>query len=385
MIWEPMFSEFSAFSALLFFTLYALICCILCRKVGWHTLRAFGIGIGLLVFRCLLPFEIPGVELIEIGGLYADFYLWLNPPLAEGITPLAILIITWVVGSILLLLRLGLRLYRQHNEIRKHTIQANDRVFRTYCDVLQEMTCTVVGSISLSADYHSPMMVGFFKPHILFPEDMTSLCDEDLRFVFRHEIIHFKNRDLWIKLLIELLCCALWWNPVVYLLRVCISQLLELRCDSQVCKNLNQKQQSDYAQTLLNAFKKRVRYPIYVTAEYLGYPSKERLRHRFKQILYAPSQAKKRWLSVLIVTLAIIAFLSSYSIIFLPTTLPNDTGSTMDIATTFESAYILRYPDGTLKVFVDNQMYGTIDASQLSEEPFASMIIIDTAISAEED
>ena len=101
-----MFSEFSAFSAFLFFTLYALICCILCRKVGWHTLRAFGIGIGLLILRCLLPFEIPGVELIKIGGWYADFYLWLNPPLAEGITPLAMLIITWVVGSILLWLRL---------------------------------------------------------------------------------------------------------------------------------------------------------------------------------------------------------------------------------------------------------------------------------------
>lgn len=380
-----MFSEFSAFSALLFFTLYALICCILCKKVGWHTLRAFGIGIGLLILRCLLPFEIPGVELIKIGGWYADFYLWLNPPLAEGITPLAMLIITWVVGSILLLLRLGFRLYRQHNEIRKHTISISDRVFQIYRDTLQEMTCSAVGSISVSADYHSPMMVGFFKPHILFPEDMASLCDEDLRLVFRHEIIHFKNRDLWIKLLIELLCCALWWNPIVYLLRVCISQLLELRCDSQVCKNLNQTQQSDYAKTLLNAFKIRVRYPIYVTAEYLGYPSKERLKHRFKQILYAPSQAKKRWLSVLIVILAIFAFLSSYSVIFLPTGLPDEIGSTMDIATTFDNAFILRYPDGTLKVFIGNQMYGTIDIDQLNEEPFISMIIIDTAISAEED
>lgn len=161
-----MFSEFSAFSALLFFTLYALICCILCKKVGWHTLRAFGIGIGLLVLRCLLPFEIPGVELIEIGGWYADFYLWLNPPLAEGITPLAILIITWVVGCILILLRLGFRLYRQHNEIRKHTISTSDRVFRIYRDTLREMTCSEVGSISLSADYHSPHDGRFLQaPH----------------------------------------------------------------------------------------------------------------------------------------------------------------------------------------------------------------------------
>ena len=144
-------------------------------------------------------------------------------------------------------------------------------------------------------------------------------------------------------------------------------------------------QQSDYAKNLLNAFKKCVRYPIYITAEYLGYPSKERLKHRFKQILYAPSQAKKRGLSVLIVTLAIFAFLSSYSVIFLPYSDPEGVGTAIDLDTSFESAFILRYPDGTLKVFIDNQMYGTIDIDQLNEEPFISMIIIDTAISAEED
>jgi len=240
-----------------------------------------------------------------------------------------------------------------------------------------------VGTVGLSRAYRSAMMVGFFRPHILIPEEMTNLSDNDLHFIFCHEIIHFMNRDLWIKLMTELLVCILWWNPAVYLLRTCISQLLEMRCDSMVCKELNPQQQTSYAQTLLNAFRKPLHSPIYITAEYLGYSNKERLKQRFKQILQAPSQAKKRWMSVLIVTLAVVAFLSSYSVIFLPYDYPEGVGTEYQIDTSLESAFILRFPDGTLEVYIDNQLYGTIDADQLNEEPFVSMPLIDAAPSAQ--
>ena len=289
-----MFSEFSAFSAMLFFSLYALFCCFLCKKVGWRTLRAFGIGIGLLLLRCLLPFEIPGVQPIRITGWYADIHLWLNPYFAEGITPLDVLLIIWLAGSLVFLLRLIYRLSWQYKTVQKNAVGTDHRFFRIFREVLQEMSCTVVGNLSLSADYPTPMMAGFFKPHLLLPSEVADLPEEELRFIFRHEITHFKNRDLWIKLLVELLCCALWWNPVVYLLRICISQLLEMRCDSMVSEGLDEYQQLKYSQTLLNSFKKTVHRPSYITAEYLGYPSKERLKQRFTQILGASSQPKKK-------------------------------------------------------------------------------------------
>lgn len=248
------------------------------------------------------------------------------------------------------------------------------------------MSCTVVGNLSLSADYPTPMMAGFFKPHLLLPSEVADLPEEELRFIFRHEITHFKNRDLWIKLLVELLCCALWWNPVVYLLRICISQLLEMRCDSMVCEGLDEYQQLKYSQTLLNSFKKTVHPPSYITAEYLGYPSKERLKQRFTQILGASSQPKKKGLSILIVTLAICAFVSSYTVIFLPGGLHEGTGTGYEVdSTSFENSYILRFPDGTLEVYVEHQLYAKIDEAQLSKEPFSTMPVIDVSISLEED
>lgn len=386
MIWKPMFSEFSAFSALLFFTAYTLICCLICKKIGWRTLHAFGIGIALLIVRCCLPFELPGVKVFEFGGWYGELYQWLNPYYAEGITPLEVLLIIWAAGSLVLFMRLVYRLHRQHKAIRQNVDTLNTGLSSIYHTVLQEMTCSSVGLICIAADYSTPMMAGFFKPHILFPRDMTDLPEDELRFVFQHEITHFKKRDLWIKLVVELLCCALWWNPVVYLLRICISQLLEMRCDSLVCANLTQDQQLEYSRTLLNSFKKPSHYPIYVTAEYLGYPSKVRLKQRFTQILYAQSQSKNNAFSVLIVALSLLAFIGSYCVIFLPTGKPQGADVIYEIDnTSFENAFILRMPDGTLMVYVNNQLYAEITETELNDFPFSTMPVIDASISPEEE
>ena len=54
-------------------------------------------------------------------------------------------------------------------------------------------------------------------------------------------------------------------------------------------------------------------------------------------------------------------------------------------STSLESAFILRYPDGTLEVYIDYQLYATIQENQLSEDPFASMLIIDANPSSKEE
>ena len=126
--------------------------------------------------------------------------------------------------------------------------------------------------------------------------------------------------------------------------------------------------------------------PIYVTAEYLGYPSKERVKQRFSQILHAPSQPKKKGLSALIVALAICAFIGSYCIIVQPGSLPDGVENINEADTNaFENAFVLRMSDGTLKVFVEQQLYAEIEEEQLNDDPFSGMIVIDANLSSKEE
>ena len=61
----------------------------------------------------------------------------------------------------------------------------------------------------------SPMLVGFFHPTILLPSEQVP--DIDARFILAHELTHFRRKDLWKKLLVLMVRCIHWFNPIVYL------------------------------------------------------------------------------------------------------------------------------------------------------------------------
>ena len=64
----------------------------------------------------------------------------------------------------------------------------------------------------------SPMLVGFFHPRIVLPAHR--LEDKELSYIFVHELIHYKQKDMFYKWLIQIVVCIHWFNPFVYLLEI---------------------------------------------------------------------------------------------------------------------------------------------------------------------
>lgn len=59
----------------------------------------------------------------------------------------------------------------------------------------------------------SSMLTGFLRPVILLPEKHFET--DELEFIFRHELIHYKRRDLVIKFLSVIAVSLHWFNPFV--------------------------------------------------------------------------------------------------------------------------------------------------------------------------
>lgn len=79
--WQPMFSEYSVFTAFLFFVSFTVLCYCLFRKADWHMLWALALGLVLSVMRCLFPIEIPGARNIRLPGFFSDFFRWSKVPI----------------------------------------------------------------------------------------------------------------------------------------------------------------------------------------------------------------------------------------------------------------------------------------------------------------
>ena len=96
----------------------------------------------------------------------------------------------------------------------------------------------------------SPMLIGFFRPRIILP--VGELEDKELSYIFVHELTHYKQRDMFYKWLIQIVVCAHWFNPFVYLLEKEVNKSCELSCDEKVISILDDKARREYGDTLIS-------------------------------------------------------------------------------------------------------------------------------------
>lgn len=89
--------------------------------------------------------------------------------------------------------------------------------------------------------------IGAIKPIIFLQKDYK---EGDLYWILKHEMTHIAKRDLWVKLLLEFVCCLHWFNPLVYLLGKEISHLCESSCDERVTKGCTEEECETYIDLL---------------------------------------------------------------------------------------------------------------------------------------
>ena len=99
----------------------------------------------------------------------------------------------------------------------------------------------------------SPMLIGFFRPRIILP--VGEWEDKELSYIFVHELVHYKQRDMFYKWLIQIVVCVHWFNPFVYLLEKEVNKSCELSCDEKVISVLDDTARREYGDILISFLK----------------------------------------------------------------------------------------------------------------------------------
>ena len=77
--------------------------------------------------------------------------------------------------------------------------------------------------------------------------------EEELRFLFSHELHHLQRRDIDTKIFLAFCQGLCWFNPLVWLAAAKGSDDLELSCDEVVLAGQDERQRRDYARLLLQS------------------------------------------------------------------------------------------------------------------------------------
>ena len=184
------------------------------------------------------------------------FFSFLSGHLADAVP--AVLFFIWLTGAIFLFLRAALASRIFPERIRRGAFPVDSAEI----NACYEKTC---GRLSIrrppqllgSTEAISPMLTGLLKPAIVLPVSVLQ-HPENLSFIFRHELIHYKRKDIWFKWLFQLVECVHFFNPFAYLLRRQVERCCELSCDEAVVKDMTFQERKAYGTTLLDALERGI-------------------------------------------------------------------------------------------------------------------------------
>lgn len=354
-----------------------------CFRSGKYILELSGVAPLLIIIigaalRCFVPIDIPVfTRVIQHEGWLAKLDAGLRTPIIYGrITPLAIILGVWIIGTLIASFT-TIWSYRTHMDKVRAYLPSENPVILSAAEAAARKLQLPVPTVCPISKGKSPSIQGLRHPVILIPENVYS--EEDYRYVFYHELMHWKEHDMWIKLLVCALNCIFWWNPCSYLLRINLNRTLELRCDQSVSRLLQSPEKLEYIEVLIKTFnslptkRKRFRLGSFTISEFAASPKKfcknpkKHITVKRADLIMNTSYQKKYNRVIPVVTLIImtIVFVFLYSFIIQPHyDVPKDEIEVDMYTDEFSSSnsYLVQNDDGTYTIYIDEVDSGVVSS-----------------------
>ncbi|MEL7624479.1 MAG: M23/M56 family metallopeptidase [Clostridiales bacterium] len=172
-------------------------------------------------------------------------------------TVLSFLPLIWLVGVFVFVILYGIQFVRFRRKIMRTSLQIDDT--QTLLALKNAMTeMGIKGKLRLLSNniIKTPMLAGLCKTFLILPE--VEMSERELNVILKHELTHFKRRDLWVKSLTLVANAIHWFNPAAYRLTKNIDTFCELSCDEQVVSAMNMEERQFYGETILNVLSRVV-------------------------------------------------------------------------------------------------------------------------------
>lgn len=127
----------------------------------------------------------------------------------------------------------------------------------------------------------SPMLLGFMNPIILLP--VQEYDEIEFLMIIQHEVVHFKRKDIWYKLLIVLVQSIHWFNPIIHIASKQMENDLEISCDEEILKNKSLNFRKEYGEIMLNVMRKNLKRQTALSTHFS--PNKKTIKQRFIRII----------------------------------------------------------------------------------------------------
>ncbi|MCU7393083.1 M56 family metallopeptidase [Bacillus sp. ST24] len=162
------------------------------------------------------------------------------------------LLVAWLLGVLILgffIIRANKRLY---SYVSKQPVITEKRILDILETCKSKMLIQKEIPISISGKVSSPTLLGIRNPRILLDKNqIESLNNDQLKYIFYHELSHYKRKDISINLLMHFVLILNWFNPILWYAYHKMREDQEVACDALALTFINPKENIAYGQTII--------------------------------------------------------------------------------------------------------------------------------------
>lgn len=167
----------------------------------------------------------------------------------------SIFISIWIIGCLITTLYFAYHIIKIYS-IRKSAYLISEEnepdLYRQYSKCLNELRIRRKVSLYASCNISSPVSYGLLHPRVIIPQDMDILLsDEDVRFIFLHELLHYRHKDAALNYITCILQVIYWFNPFMWYGFRVLQKDREIACDNSVIHIVGKSQSTNYGYTLI--------------------------------------------------------------------------------------------------------------------------------------
>ncbi|WP_250675936.1 M56 family metallopeptidase [Paraclostridium ghonii] len=230
----------------------------------------------------------------------------------EHISPLdytQIFFVIWLCGAIYVIAKNTYMQIVFYKKIRNITYKATDsnttNLFKEEKEALsikKDIELLKVDGIS------SPALINVFNSKVVLPN--KEYDETQLKWIFRHELIHYKRKDNILKFLLMIACAIHWFNPLLKYFKLYFYEQCELSCDEKVLEKSSINDKKEYALVLLNTLKYRNKLKSNMLYSHFNTSHNNLIKRRVEGMMNLKKRKKGIFITICVCTISALSVLS---------------------------------------------------------------------------
>ena len=199
-----------------------------------------------------------------------------------GITILDIVTLIWLTGILVFMTVHFISYIHYKRQVMKTGRLVEElSVYSQVFELKRELHIRRTISVIEYREAGSPMIMGFLRPVLVLPGERYG--PEELFFILKHELVHFKQGDVYLRLLLVMANAVHWPNPLIWIMQKEAVIDMELSCDERVTQGMGYAGRKAYTEALLSTLSKRCARKTMISTQFYG--GTKIMKKRFKNIL----------------------------------------------------------------------------------------------------